>query len=252
MATLILKIEYDGTNYGGWQIQPNAPSIQEEIEKVLTELVGNKIGIVGAGRTDAGVHARGQVAHAKLGAKFPVPEKKIPYVLSSKLPDDIRIVDAIIVDYDFHARFDAIAREYSYTITTNQTVFNRLFSTLLRYNLDYNLLIKSGQIFLGKNDFTTFSKYNSETRDYTCNVTICKWKKVSDDTYRLQIRADRFVYGMVRSVVGAMIDIGRGKRTIKEVKQALRVCDRSKVSPLAPAKGLVLEKIYYPNKFHIF
>jgi tRNA pseudouridine38-40 synthase len=252
MTTLILKIEYDGTIYGGWQFQPNAPSVQEEIEKVLTELAGNKIGIVGAGRTDAGVHARGQVAHAKLENKFPIPEKKIPYVLNSKLPDDIRIVDTSIVNYDFHARFDAIAREYSYTITTNQSVFNRFFATLIRYKLDYDLLEKSAQIFVGKHDFTTFSKNNSETKDYICNVKKCKWKQISNDSWRLQIRADRFVYGMVRSVVGAMIDIARGKRTIKEVKQALKDCDRSKSSPLAQAKGLVLEKIIYPSNHRIF
>ncbi|TAL68247.1 MAG: tRNA pseudouridine(38-40) synthase TruA [Bacteroidetes bacterium] len=252
MSILILKIEYDGTNYGGWQIQPNAPSIQEEIEKVLSQLNGNHIGIVGAGRTDAGVHARGQVAHARLEKKFPVPENKIPYVLNSKLPDDIRIVDAKIVNFDFHARFDAIAREYSYTITKRQTVFDKYFTTLIRFKLDYDLLEKSAKIFTGKHDFTTFSKNNSETKDYTCNVKICKWKEVDDGIWRLQIRSDRFVYGMVRSVVGAMIDIARGKRTIKEVRQALKDCDRSKSSPLAPAKGLVLENISYPKKFHIF
>lgn len=252
MTTLILKIEYDGTNYGGWQIQPNAPSIQREIEKVLHKLSGSHIGIVGAGRTDAGVHARGQVAHAKLVTKFPIPEKKIPFVLSSKLPDDIRIVDAKIVNYDFHARFDAIAREYSYTITLQNSVFNRLYSTLMNYKLDFNKLKKSADIFIGKHDITTFSKYNSETKSYICDVKKCNWKEISDGTWRLQIRSDRFVYGMVRSVVGAMIDIARGKRTIKDVKQALNDCDRKKVSPLAPAKGLVLEKIFYPKKLHIF
>ena len=166
MNILILKIEYDGTNYGGWQIQPNAPSIQEEIEKVLHKLNGSHIGIVGAGRTDAGVHARGQVAHAKLGTKFPVPEKKIPYVLNSKLPDDIRIVEAQIVNFDFHARFDAIAREYSYTINSNNSVFDRLFSTLIKYKIDYAKLKKSADIFVGKHDFTTFSKHNPDTKNY--------------------------------------------------------------------------------------
>ena len=252
MPTLILKIEYDGTNYGGWQIQPNAPSVQEEIEKVLSQLNGSHIGIVGAGRTDAGVHARGQVAHAKLESKFPVPENKIKFVLNSKLPADIRIVDAKIVNFDFHARFDAIAREYSYTITSQNSVFNRLYSTLINYKLDFNKLKISADIFAGKHDFTTFSKHNPDTKSYVCNVKKCNWKEVDENTWRLQIRSDRFVYGMVRSLVGAMIDVARGKRTIKEVKQALKDCDRSKVSPLAPAKGLVLEKIIYPKKLHIF
>jgi tRNA pseudouridine38-40 synthase len=131
-------------------------------------------------------------------------------------------------------------------------VFNRLFSTAIRYNLDFNKLKKSADIFVGKHDFTTFSKHNPDTKSYTCDVKKCNWKEISDGTWRLQIRSDKFVYGMVRSVVGAMIDIARGKRTIKEIKKALADCDRSFVSPLAPAKGLVLEKIIYPKKLHIF
>ncbi len=252
METLALKIEYDGTNFGGWQIQKNARTVQDEIEKVFENICGYRISLTGAGRTDAGVHARGQVAHARLEPEFLIPGKKIPQVLNSNLPNDIRIKAASILDFDFHARYDAVAREYSYTITNVDSVFENKFKTLTKYKLDFKLLEKSCKIFLGVHDFTTFSKRNPSTKNYVCNVKICNWHYAGANTWKFRIKADRFVYGMVRSIVGAMLDVARGKRTLREIESALKMSNRDLSSPIAPAKGLVLEKIYYPKKFNLF
>ncbi|MFH1052580.1 MAG: tRNA pseudouridine(38-40) synthase TruA [bacterium] len=247
MQTLILKIEYDGTNYGGWQIQPNAPTVQEEIQKAYFSLTGEQINLVGAGRTDAGVHARGMVAHAVLENELKIPQKKIVKAINGNLPLDIRITDAVLTDKKFNARFDAISREYSYSIHLKETPFLNRYSTYIRYKLDIEKLFASAKVFLGKHNFTTFSKLNSDTKNYICTVEKCEWERISDNQYILHIKADRFVYGMVRSLVGAMLDVARGKRSIKDIRESLEQENRELISPIAPPQGLVLEKIYYPE-----
>ena len=127
--TLAMILEYDGTNFSGWQIQPNARTIQQEIENAMKVLTGRDISIIGAGRTDSGVHANGMVAHAKIDDDFPIPENKLAIAINSRLPADVRIKKAKFFEIPFHARFDAVAREYSYAITTEETVFNRFFQT---------------------------------------------------------------------------------------------------------------------------
>jgi len=251
MKTLILKIEYEGTNYAGWQRQANANSIQETIEKSFYSAVGQIINLIGAGRTDAGVHSRGMIASCSINNDFKIPEDRIPTIINAKLPGDIQILNTKIIDKKFNARFDAIAREYSYTIALTDTVFSRKYSEFIKYNLDWDKLKKSAEIFIGQHNFTTFSKNNPDTKNYVCNVEISSWYK-ENNHWIYKIKADRFVYGMVRAVVGAMIDMARGKRTIDEVKNALDLKDRKLISPLAVAKGLVLEKIYYPYNLNFF
>ncbi|MFC2131134.1 tRNA pseudouridine(38-40) synthase TruA [Bacteroidota bacterium] len=250
MSIIILKIEYDGTNYGGWQIQPNSVTIQEKIQDAILELTGFQINLVGAGRTDAGVHAQGMIAHAEVKSDLKIPENKIPKALNSLLPDDIRIRKAKITRTPFHARFDAIAREYSYTIHLKESPFLGRFSTLIKYDLDFRLLFESAKIFIGKHDFTTFSKLNPDTKNYHCDIEKSYWEKL-EDSWQYHVKADRFVYGMVRSLVGAMIDAARGKRSIEELASAFDESDRNKISPLAPPQGLILEKIYYPKNIDL-
>jgi len=252
MQTLVLLIEYEGTHYAGWQIQPNATTVQGLIEEALFEICEYNISIIGAGRTDSGVHARGQVAHARLTEEFPVPIEKIPKAFNTHLPKDIRIKDAVILSIPFHSRFDAIAREYSYSLITKESVFLRHFATYYKYPIKPERLNDSAKIFFGKHDFTTFSKLNEENKNYECNVEICRWENVFENYCKLTIKANHFVYGMVRAIVGAMLDIARGKRTIDDVQSALKKRDRSLASPLAPAEGLILEKIYYPADLKIF
>lgn len=250
--TLALLIEYDGTRYGGWQVQENSATVQGSIEKALYQISERKISIIGAGRTDAGVHAAGQVAHARLGFEFPVAKEKIAKALNANLPKDIRIIKANMLNRDFHSRFDAIAREYSYTFVTRDSVFLSHFAAVIKYKIDKQKLSEASEIFLGEHDFTTFSKFNADTPKYVCRVNKCKWTAHDQISFRLEIKADRFVYGMVRSLVGAMVDAARGKRAVSELRNALEAADRSLNSPLAAPQGLVLEKIYYPPEFEIF
>ncbi len=249
MLVLILKLEYDGTNYSGWQVQKNARSVQEQVEKGLKHLTGVELKAVGAGRTDAGVHAKGMVTHTRLKTKMRVPVDKIPDIMNSAMPADIRIYNASLTTKSFNARFFPVARKYSYYITTSQTVFNRLYAANIKGEIDFNTLKKSAEIFKGEHDFTTFSKYNASVKSYVCKVEECSWEPIDDGLWRFTIQADRFVYAMVRAIVGACIDAARGKRTIDELKEALEKRDRRYISPLAEPRGLFLDNVFYPPPF---
>lgn len=252
MAKLVILIEYDGTNYSGWQRQINSISIQERVESAVQKVFGEKLSIVAAGRTDAGVHARGQVVHISLKETNKIPIEKIPLALNSYLPMDIRILKSALADDNFHARYKAIAREYSYTLATNYSVFTRHFASFVKYKLNEKKLFKSAELFLGEHNFSNFSKKNEEIDNYVCNVHRCEWGKIDDNLLRLTIRANRFVYGMVRSIVGAMIDVSRGKRSFESIHYALNNTEIEVISPIAPANGLVLEKVYYPPEYQFF
>lgn len=252
MNSIVLKIEYDGTRYAGWQRQKNALSVQETIEHALKSLTGMNLTIIGAGRTDAGVHASGQIAHSRLPEEINVKEEKLSKAINYYLPEDIRIVESRIIQYQFHSTKDAIAREYHYFIHLVDRPLLRHFSTLIKTKIDVSLLIESAKIFLGKKDFTTFSKFNKETKDYVCDVQNCEWAVITEQQYKLTIRADRFVYGMVRGIVGAMIEIARGKINGEQISSALEKKDRNFSCPMAPAKGLILTNVYYPENIDPF
>lgn len=247
MNKLVLKIEYDGTRYAGWQRQKNAMSVQQKIEEALKLLTNQDLKIIGAGRTDAGVHASGQIAHSRLVDRLGIHLEKLTNAINFYLPEDIRILDSRIIDYQFHSTKDAQSREYNYFIHTLDKPLLRHFSTLIQSRIDFDLLFNSAIIFLGEKDFTTFSKLNKSTLDYHCNVQVCQWFKINEVYYKLIIRANRFVYGMVRGIVGAMIEIARGKMKIDEVEEALAKKDRNFTCPMAPAKGLILTNVFYPD-----
>lgn len=246
MNNLALLIEYDGTRYAGWQRQKNEISIQQSIEDTLTELVGESITIAGAGRTDSGVHAKGQVASCVYSPFSSLPFDKLKIIINSRLPSDIRVLDVAIAPEDFNARFSAIYREYEYYLRTEYSVFSNRFHTFVKFPIDENKLFEIGKVFVGQFNFSSFSKINIDTKNYTCRVEICLWSR-NEDSYKLTIRADRFVYGMVRSIVGSMIDYARGKRSLESIQIALNSPVRTYESPLAPAQGLILSKIGYPQ-----
>lgn len=246
--TLLLRFEYDGTNYCGMQFQENGISIQQKIEEIYEKLTGVKRRLICAGRTDAGVHAKGQVGHIYCGEEFTIPTDRVHLAFNSKLPRDIRINGVIKSDEFIHARFDALWRRYSYTVINNESVFTRRFSWAVHFPLDEELLQEGAKIFLGEHNFTSFSKLNTSTKSYICTVEECFWERINKETLKLNIRANRFVYGMVRSLVGTMVDIGRGRRTLDDVKNALEQCDRSLNSWLAPPEGLVFEEVGYPQE----
>jgi len=250
--TLLLLLEYDGTGYAGWQRQPNAITVQAILEKALEHLFGVRLNAVAAGRTDAGVHARGQVVHARLPANWrPIPEDRIPIALNSHLPEDIRIRRAQITEHPIHARYDACARQYSYTLSRIPSVFYRHFCWYVPFPFDPELLSEAAQVFLGRHDFTTFSKHHPAVRSSICTVTEARWEKICPGCWRFYIRADRFLYGMVRALVGAMLQAARRRRTIEELRYALEARNRRYASPLAPPHGLVLERVFYPEHLPI-
>lgn len=247
MSHLILRVEYDGTKFCGWQMQPNAPTVEGALRKTIQTIYGEDVPLIGAGRTDTGVHARGQVASADL-PKLKVPADRLLKAFNSYLPKNIRINGLSIVDEKFHARFDAIAREYSFTILDRESVFFDKYAMFIKYPYCKQALMESASLFLGKHDFTTFSKLNLSTKKYVCTIHECEWTELDKNTMRLKIKADRFVYGMVRSLVGVMLEISRGRRSNEEVALALELKDRKLISPLALANGLILEKIYYKEE----
>ncbi len=245
MQTIVIRIEYDGKPYAGWQYQPNAMTIQGALEIAFKSISGSEVPVVGAGRTDSGVHARGQVAHIRPSISIKMPPEKIIKAMNSNLPKDIRVNGSAVLKEEFHARFDAAAREYSYSVINRESVFLTRFATYFKYPFNPAALFESASVFEGEHDFTTFSKNNTDTRNYVCKVEVCKWGEAGPGQWKLRIKADRFVYGMVRAVVGAMYDVARGKRSVGEIGHALQKRDRNLSSPLAPPQGLILEKVYY-------
>lgn len=246
---LVLNLEYDGTEYKGWQVQPNGRTVQETLEAALEAVLGEKISTVQAGRTDTGVHARDQYVSFTPQNPVRMGTEKLPEILNGYLPRDIRVRSAREVDAPFSARFDAVSREYAYRIITRDSVFDNRFATYIRYKLDFGLLQESAALFLGTKNYTTFSKWNPSTSSYVCNVDKSEWTQTGEHVFEYRIRSGHFVYGMVRSVVGTMLDIARGKREAGMIEREFALEDRNLNSPLAPACGLTFHKVTYPEKF---
>jgi tRNA pseudouridine38-40 synthase len=256
MANFKLVLEYEGTNYRGWQIQnhspltanrkPNSRTIQGEIEGVLAKLFGKKIRLIGSGRTDSGVHALGQVANFKCETKLKT--KNIRSGLNSFLPDDIRILKVTEAPDDFHARFSCRSKTYRYLILNRKTnsVFYRRFSWWIPYRLDFSLMRQAAKIFLGRHDFKAFAGSDSKRKSDNFVRTI---RRVGLRKYKdfivFDIEADGFLYNMVRNIVGTLVEVGRGKLTAQDLKQILISYDRELAGPTAPACGLFLVRVKY-------
>ena len=242
MRNIKLLIEYDGTNYVGWQRQENGKSIQGEIESVLLQILKEKVNVMGAGRTDAGVHARGQVANFRSETKLDF--SSIKGGLNGLLPDDIVIKEVEEVHTDFHSRYSAKERQYSYTIVREPTALMRNLSWYVKYSLDVGLMQQAAMVITGKHDFESFCKANSDVDHHICNVNSAHWEE-NNLVLIFKISADRFLHGMVRALVGTMVDIGRGYTPMDDLMTILEKKNRTDAGMAAPAKGLVLEKIIY-------
>jgi len=248
MNTIIMCVEYDGTDYFGWQIQSNQKTIQGELNRAVRKAFNENYFVIGAGRTDAGVHSTGQICHFNYD-EIKVPRHKIRRAINQKLPLDIRVKRLWFTDLEFHSRFDADLREYRYRFSRHTSVFNRRFTTFVPYQLDLDLLYATAKLFVGKHNFFSFSKNHSQIPDYFCDVKKCEWIMKNENDFELSIIADRFVYGMVRGLVGTMIDVARHNRKLDNIIEALETTDRSLCSSLAPSFGLDLYKIYYKSPF---
>jgi len=243
MRTIKLNIEYDGTDYVGWQNQPNGRSIQGEIERALSQILQEDVQIVGAGRTDAGVHARGQVAHFKTSREVEV--RALARSLNGVLPEDIVILSAEEVEESFHARYSAKARVYRYVLALQPTALWRSYSWYVGgYVLDMDLLSRCAELIVGEKDFGSFCKANSSAEHFRCTVLRAEWKR-EGSLLMFEITADRFLYGMVRALVGTMVEIGRGYRPLEDFQRILDARDRREAGMAPPAKGLFLERVIY-------
>ena len=242
MRNIKILIEYDGTNYSGWQRQDNARTIQGEIEEVLLKIFREKVGIAGAGRTDAGVHARGQVANFR--TKTDRKNREIEASLNALLPEDIAIRDVAEVAPDFHARFSARERCYSYLITRRPSAILRNYSWRVGYKLDVELMKKSATALTGSKEYGSFCTGRSEVGDVRCTVASACWEE-QDSSLLFTIRSNRFLHGMVRSLVGTMVNVGRGYTTLDDFLGMLAKNDRREAGPAAPPAGLVLESVIY-------
>lgn len=252
MKTLVLKVAYDGTDFVGMQRQPNGRSVEEILSRAIERIYGEPAAIVAAGRTDAGVHARGMVVHTRLKHADRLPLERIVRAINSVLPGDVRVLSVHLrSDVSFHARYDACRRRYSYTIARCDDPLQRRYQWYIPYRFREDTLNDCAAIFIGTHDFTTFSKLNAGQRSYICTVEHCQWHDCSCGRYRLDIVANRFMYGMVRAIVGAMLDCARGKRSLDEIADALASRDRAKSSPLAPPQGLIFESVEYPEQLGV-
>ena len=244
---LALLIEYDGSDYAGWQRQPNGISIQELLEQAVATVFGASAPVIGSGRTDAGVHARGQVAHVHLPVDaHDIPLDKVHIALNTKLPYDVRIRAAREVSPGFHARYQPMWREYVYIIVKEYSVFTRHHAWHPELPYQVSPLSQATAAFEGRWDFTTFSKHNPDTDSYVCDLQICRVEELND-RIMIRLRADRFVYGMCRAIVGAAMSVGRGRTTLDELRSALEAGDRNLAPGLAPAHGLILNRVCYAD-----
>ncbi|NHN24366.1 tRNA pseudouridine(38-40) synthase TruA [Flavobacterium jejuense] len=238
-----IKFAYNGKNYFGFQIQPNAISIQETLDKALSLLLKQKIEIVGAGRTDSGVHAKEMFAHFEYDGE--IDAKYWTKKLNSYLPNDIVIFDFIKVNNDAHARFDATSRTYEYYIHTFKDVFNQEGSWYFFKDLDINQMNKACELLFKHIDFECFSKVNTDVHTFNCKITKAYWVQ-KENQLIFTIKADRFLRNMVRAIVGTMINIGLGKISIDDFEKIIKSKNRSKAGFSVPAHGLYLVKVDYP------
>lgn len=243
---IFIKLSYKGTNYSGWQIQPNAPTIQDDIEKSLSKLYNESISIVGCGRTDAGVHASKYYCHVDIPEER-FTEKDLYYKLNGILNDEIAIMEILNVADDAHARFDATARSYFYNIHFAKQPF--ILDTSFKYNQskipDFQKLNEAAALLKAYKAFYPFCKSHTETDTFLCDISESYWEK-EDGHLKFNITANRFLRGMVRLIVGMCINVAIDKFPLGDVKEALEKQTRLQYAWSVPAEGLFLSNIKYP------
>lgn len=242
MTRLRLDLQYDGTDFHGWQIQPNAVTVQEEIENALTRLNSNqKVEVVGCGRTDTGVHAMHYVAHFDLNFDNLID---LQFKLNGMMHKGIAITEITEANPEFHARFDATKRTYRYFIDKRNNPFNNRFAYFLRHKLNVEVMNEAATHLLGRQDFESFAKHHSDVNNFYCEVFSAFWTE-TDEQYIFEISANRFLRNMVRAIVGTLVDVGLGKIEPTEIQEVIAKKSRSEAGTSVPGKGLFLWKIEY-------
>ena len=245
MRNIKLTIEYDGKNYLGWQVQPKGPTVQGTIEEQLRRLTRETVHLISSGRTDAGVHAMGQVAHFK--TQHPMDCPTLQRALNSLLPTDILILKAEEVDQDFHARKHCKSKVYEYRILNRvlRSVFHREHAWHIPQRLDLKEMRKATQRLIGEHDFSSFRSVGTPTRTAVRKVMRAEWKRSREGLLTFEIEANGFLKQMVRAIVGTLVEVGRKKVTPEDFGHILASKDRTKAGPTAPAHGLFLKEVEY-------
>ncbi len=244
-----IQLSYDGTNYHGWQVQENASSLQEEVEKALAILVRERVEIVGAGRTDTGVHAKFYIAHFDSKLESLANEKTV-FKLNCLLPDDIAVQRIFSVIPDAHSRFDATYREYKYYISRSKDPFTFKYADKENRILNLEKMNEAAQILFEYSDFTSFSKLGSDAKTNNCVIHKALWEE-QEDQLVFTIRADRFLRNMVRAIVGTLLEVGLEKITLADFRAIIEKKDRCSAGASVAAKGLFLVDIGYPPGIEI-
>ena len=239
-----LELSYNGADYHGWQIQPNARTVQEVVEKTISTLLKHNIAIVGAGRTDAGVHALQMFAHFDTVVNF--NDSDLIFKLNSFLPKDIVIHNIIKVKKDTHTRFNAISRAYIYRISLHKNAFTLDETYYLKSDLDIEKMKEATKILFEYKDFQCFSKSHTDVKTYNCKIMEANWKMTNNEL-QFTIRADRFLRNMVRAIVGTLLNVGFGKISIQEFHDIIKSKNRSEAGFSVPAHALYLYEIKYPD-----
>ncbi|MBQ8521946.1 MAG: tRNA pseudouridine(38-40) synthase TruA [Bacteroides sp.] len=240
-----IYLAYDGTRYHGWQVQPNGESVQGTLMKALSTFLRKEIEVVGAGRTDAGVHARLMVAH--FDYEDPLDVRMVADKLNRLLPPDISVYEIRPVKPEAHARFDATYRTYKYYVTTRKDPFNRHYAWRLFNEPDFARMNKAAKILFDYIDFTSFSKLHTDVKTNNCRIMHAEWTQTGPHEWVFTIQADRFLRNMVRAVVGTLIEVGRGKLTLDGFRQVIEKKDRCSAGNSVPGHALFLVDVGYPE-----
>lgn len=240
-----IHLSYDGTRYHGWQIQPNGISVEGEIERCLSTILRTPIDIVGAGRTDAGVHARHMVAHFDFENEDKDFCPQLAYKLNRMLPPDISIQRIEPINEDLHARFSATARTYHYYVSTKRNPFNRHYTWLTHFDLDFPLMNEAASILMEYSDFACFCKSHTDVKTTLCDMMEAQWIQTSDTEWYFCIKANRFLRNMVRAVVGTLVEVGRHRITLQDFRNIIEGKKRTQAGESMPAHALFLELIEY-------
>lgn len=247
MQRYFIYLAYDGTNYHGWQIQPNGISVQECLMKALATFLRQPTEVIGAGRTDAGVHASLMVAHFDYEGE-PLDTALVTEKLNRLLPADISVYKVCRVKPEAHARFDATARTYKYYVTTVKFPFNRQYRYRIHNPLDFEKMNEAALTLFDYTDFTSFSKLHTDVKTNNCRIMHAGWTREDEVTWVFTIQADRFLRNMVRAIVGTLLEVGRGKLTVDGFRKVIEQQDRCKAGTSAPGHALFLVDVEYPDE----
>ena len=245
MFRYFIYFSYDGAAYHGWQVQPNAVTVQQVLEEALAKLVRQPVPLVGAGRTDAGVNAACMVAHGDFPCE--VDCAQLVYKLNKILPPDIAVSDVRQVKDDAHARFDALSRRYNYRVVTAKSPFARRYACRVMPGIDFEAMNRAAEILYEYTDFTSFSKLHTDVKTNNCKVSYAAWRRVSEHEWVFEIEADRFLRNMVRAIVGTLLLVGRGKLSIEGFRAVIENKARGEAGDSAMGEALFLMEVKYPN-----